>query len=341
VKSEPQAGANAIEIEAPDLQSADRLARQLATIPQVSQATTLSNFIPQGQQEKIKLIRASAQTLRPSLESQKSQAAATDAQDIDSLNKTADGLLKAAGNNQGPGADAARNLAARLSKLAAAHPMARMRAQTAIATPLRYDLDQLRVEFDPQDVTIASIPEDISRQWARVEVLPHGDPENTETLRSFVTAVLNIAPDATGPAVQLYEAGRTVVRAFIVAGIFALSAITVLLLITLRRVGDVVLTLVPLLMAGAVTLELCALLACNSTSPISLLGLGVAFKIYYIVAWRSGKTNLLQSSLTRAVTFSALTTAAAFGPAGAGPFAPPVRRRRKYNRCHGKSGMRR
>jgi hypothetical protein len=35
-----------------------------------------------------------------------------DAQDIDSLNKTADGLLKAAGNNQGPGADAARNLAA-------------------------------------------------------------------------------------------------------------------------------------------------------------------------------------------------------------------------------------
>jgi hypothetical protein len=30
-------------------------------------------------------------------------------------------------------------------------------------------------------------------------------------------------------------------------------------------------------------------------SPL-LLGVGVAFKIYYIVAWRSGKTNLLQSS---------------------------------------------
>jgi uncharacterized protein len=44
-----------------------------------------------------------------------------------------------------------------------------------------------------------------------------------------------------------------------------------------------------------------------------LLGVGVAFKIYYIMAWRSGKTSLLQSSLTRAVTFSALTTATAFG----------------------------
>jgi uncharacterized protein len=44
-----------------------------------------------------------------------------------------------------------------------------------------------------------------------------------------------------------------------------------------------------------------------------LLGVGVAFKIYYIEAWRAGKTNLLESSLTRAVFFSALTTATAFG----------------------------
>ena len=44
-----------------------------------------------------------------------------------------------------------------------------------------------------------------------------------------------------------------------------------------------------------------------------LLGIGVAFKIYYIMAWRAGQTGLLQSSLTRAVFYSALTTATAFG----------------------------
>jgi uncharacterized protein len=44
-----------------------------------------------------------------------------------------------------------------------------------------------------------------------------------------------------------------------------------------------------------------------------LLGVGVAFKIYYIIAWRSGETNFLQSSLTRAIFFSACTTAIAFG----------------------------
>jgi hypothetical protein len=44
-----------------------------------------------------------------------------------------------------------------------------------------------------------------------------------------------------------------------------------------------------------------------------LLGIGVAFKIYYIMAWRAGQTALLQSPLTRAVFYSALTAAVAFG----------------------------
>jgi predicted RND superfamily exporter protein len=44
-----------------------------------------------------------------------------------------------------------------------------------------------------------------------------------------------------------------------------------------------------------------------------LLGVGVAFKIYYIMAWRNGRTGLLQSSLTRAVVFSGMTNAVAFG----------------------------
>jgi predicted RND superfamily exporter protein len=67
-----------------------------------------------------------------------------------------------------------------------------------------------------------------------------------------------------------------------------------------------------------VTLEICVLvdLPLNFANIIALpllLGVGVAFKIYYIMAWREGQTNLLQSVLTRAVIFSALTTATAFG----------------------------
>ncbi len=94
--------------------------------------------------------------------------------------------------------------------------------------------------------------------------------------------------------------------------------IGLLLWLALRRITDVLLTLVPLLVAGAVTLEICVLIGlplnfANIVALPLLLGVGVAFKIYYVTAWRAGRTNLLQSSLTRAIFFSALTTATAFG----------------------------
>jgi hypothetical protein len=189
---------------------------------------------------------------------------------------------------------------------------------------LRYSLGALKKALDPRPVTAQTIPPALKRQWvtpdgrARVEILPKGDPNDTPALRQFVEAVLQTAPDATGPAVLLYEAGNTVVRAFVEAGIFAVCAIFILLWVALRRIADVALTILPLLIAGAVTLELCVALgiALNFANIIALpllLGVGVAFKIYYITAWRSGRTALVQSTLTRAVVFSAMTTATAFG----------------------------
>jgi uncharacterized protein len=91
-----------------------------------------------------------------------------------------------------------------------------------------------------------------------------------------------------------------------------------LLAIALRRVRDVVLTLLPLLVAAFVTLEMSVVLGlklnfANIIALPLLLGVGVAFKIYYVMAWRNGKTALVQSALTRAVVFSAMTTATAFG----------------------------
>ena len=44
-----------------------------------------------------------------------------------------------------------------------------------------------------------------------------------------------------------------------------------------------------------------------------LFGVGVAFHIYFVMAWRDGATGLLQSSLARAVLFSAFATGTAFG----------------------------
>ena len=78
------------------------------------------------------------------------------------------------------------------------------------------------------------------------------------------------------------------------------------------------LTLFPLILAGFVTLELTVVIGmplnyANIIALPVLLGVGVAFKIYYIMAWREGRTGLLASPLTRAVFFSGMTTAVGFG----------------------------
>jgi hopanoid biosynthesis associated RND transporter like protein HpnN len=324
LRKDPQTGANAIEIMAANSGAADAIAQRLSSLPQVSLTVTLGSLVPGDQDEKLKLIEAATEEIEPSLNPVEVAPPPTDEQNIDALSSTAASLATVAGNGQGAGAEAARRLSGLLLQLAKADPPVRKEAEAAVVEPLRMSLDQLRDELKPQRITTETIPADLKRAWvtpdgrARVEVLPNGDPDDTVVLRNFVTAVLAIEPNATGPAVLLFEAGNTVVRAFIEAGIFALAAIALLLWITLRRLADVLLTLVPLLVAGIVTLELCAVLdlPLNFANIIALpllLGVGVAFKIYYIMAWRSGKTALVQSTLTRAVIFSAMTTATAFG----------------------------
>jgi uncharacterized protein len=321
---DPRAGASEINILAPSLANADATAKRLAALPQVAQATTITSLVPTDQDEKIKLITAAAKEIDVSLNPEKVEPPPTDAETIEALNTMAAQLTKIAADQTGPGADAARRLSGLLSRLAQGDAAPRERFAAALVDPLKFSLDQLRSELKPEPVTVGNIPDDLADEWitpdgrARIQVLPKGDPNNTETLREFVSAVSAVAPNATGAAVLLYEAGNTVVHAFFQSAVFALCAIAILLFVTLRRVADVLLTLVPLLVAGLVTLEVCVLidLPLNFANIIALpllLGVGVAFKVYYIMAWRTGKTALLQSSLTRAVVFSAMTTATAFG----------------------------
>jgi hypothetical protein len=219
---------------------------------------------------------------------------------------------------------AAARLLPLLHRLAEAKPAQRGAVDSALALPLRRDLERLRNMLAAERISLRSLPSDIARDWvtpdgrARIEILPKGEPNDSAAMRRFAQALVRVAPEADGSPIQLYQSERTVIRAFIMAGVLAVVAIGIILWAALRRVGDVLLTLVPLLVAGLVTLELMVLfgMSLNFANVIALpllLGVGVAFKIYYIMAWRSGRTNLLQSTLTRAVFFSALTTATAFG----------------------------
>lgn len=323
LQKDPETSASDAEILAPSIEQADATAKRLADLPQVSRTITVNNYVPGDQDQKIAELKSTSRRLRAALHTG-NRAVPTDEQTVASIRDAAKALSDAAGSQQGPAADIARNVSALLTRLADGDVAMRQKAEAAVISPLVYDLDQLRQSLSPQPISIKNLPPDLLSDWvlpdgrARVEALPKGDPNDSHVLQDFATSVLKAEPTAAGAAITYYEGGRTVTTAFIEAGVFALVAIATLLFITLRRVVDVLLTLVPLLLAGAVTLEVCVLdgLALNFANIIALpllLGVGVAFKIYYIMAWRGGKTGLLQSALTRAVVFSAMTNAIAFG----------------------------
>jgi len=324
LKSDPDSGANDIQVLEPSLAAADQMAAKLRVLPEVARVLTLSSFIPDHQQDKLPLIQNAAKTLNPALYPIAASPPPNDAQNVSMMNSTIDVLNRLAGSGNGTGAVAARRLTAAMTALAKADPAVRQRAEVVFVQPLRTALDDLRSLFKAREITRDNLPGDLTSQWitadgrARIDVAPKGDANDNATLRQFARAVQSVAPEATEGPISILEARRAVVTAFIEAGACALFSIGILLWITLRRLGDVLLTLVPLLLACVVTLEICVLvdMPLNFANIIALpllLGVGVAFKIYYIMAWREGQTNLLQSVLTRAVTFSACTTATAFG----------------------------
>jgi hopanoid biosynthesis associated RND transporter like protein HpnN len=324
LRKDPNTGANAINVLTTSEAEAKKIEARLEKLPEVLRVMSIDSFVPEDQPAKLQLIAKAARVVGPALNPDSVDAAPTDEENVEALKSSVESLRRTAGDGKGPGSVASRRLADALSKLADSNQATRDKAQNIFVTPLKIVFDQLRNTIQAGPVTLKTLPPELLNSWKskdgliRVEALPKGDPNDNDNLRRFADAVLAAEPNAIGGPVSILKSGDTIVKAFIHAGIWALLVISGLLWLALRRVTDVLMTMVPLLVAGAVTLELCVLIGlplnfANIVAMPLLLGVGVAFKIYYVTAWREGRTNLLQSSLTRAIFFSALTTATAFG----------------------------
>jgi uncharacterized protein len=310
---------------APSLAEADALARRLEALPEVARAVTLSSFVPSRQEEKLALIQDATMLLEPTLDPVEAEPPPTDQEVVRSLAATAAALRDAAGTEGGPAAASARRLAAALDRLAGASPAVRTAAAEAVVAPLETLLRQTRALLQAGPVTLETLPPDLVADWiardgrARVQVFPRGDgDDDNTTLRRFSEAVQAVAPEATGTPISIREAGATIVTAFVQAAVLSALAVAALLALALRRARDVVLTMLPVLLSAVLTLATCVVLdlPLNYANIIALpllIGMGVAFNVYFVMAWRGGETGLLQSSLTRGVVFSALATATAFG----------------------------
>ncbi|HWE99008.1 MAG TPA: MMPL family transporter [Caulobacteraceae bacterium] len=320
---DPEQTPNTMEVVSPSLAAADAMARRLSALPQVSQARTLSSFVPPDQPPKLAEIQDKAQLLDLTLDPIVTAPPPSDAETIAGLRAAAQQLRTGAQTSAAAGAPAAR-LAGEFEWLAAAPPKERSKADTLLMSPLKTLLELTRNALEAQPVTLADLPQDIRRDWispdghARVSATPKGDSNDNAVLERFIDAVRGVAPQATGVAYDVQMGGRTVSGAFAEAGVLSFLVITALLYAVLRRVRDVAITMAPIVLTGFLTLGSCVVIGqplnfANIIALPLLFGIGVAFHIYFVMAWRSGGSHLLTSSLTRAIFFSALATATGFG----------------------------
>ncbi len=324
---DPTNSPNTIEVLLPDAAAATAMASRLARLPEVAQAVTLSSFVPADQSVNRAILDDTAQLLDTVLTPFEVKARPGDAETVASLRVVAAKLRAFARPTpskvaHSDGLETVARLATTLEALAVAPPEARNRASQALVPGLTALLSQLRTALQPGPLSGADLPPDLVRAWqavdgrTRVELFPKAN--DNAALERFADAVQAVAPGASGTPISIRESGRTIVRAFVTAGVLSLLAIAALLYAVLRRVRDVGLTLLPILLAGTCTMATCVAtgLALNFANIIALplmFGIGVAFHIYLIMAWRRGEGDVQSASLARGVLFSALTTGIAFG----------------------------
>ncbi len=315
-----------IQLLAADRAAAEDLAARLDQMPEIDRTATLNRFVPEKQDDKLAILADLASLYQPLLAPGAAVAPPSADETMRAMARTADKLDHDADDPTGQ----AHRLAALLTTLRAAGPERVGELDHALVNGLPAIFDLLRGLLNAKPVTEADLPADLTADWRtadgryKINVWPKEDMSDQAALRRFVRAVQSVAPSASGMPVSVVEAGEAVVASFVQAGLLALAAVAVLLGFMLRRVKDALLVVAPLVLGGLYTVIGCVALglAINFANIIALpllLGIGVAFNIYFVVNWRAGVRDHLETPTGRAVLFSALTTSSAFGSLALSP----------------------
>jgi len=315
---------NTLTVMAKDADEADHLAGELAELPEVRNVITLDSFVPEDQEEKVFLIEDAAFLLDATINPFDFPPEIDDPSTVTALEQASTKLEDLADVRQDSLGTAAGKLSQTLARLAQATPEERQKAEAVLAPPLDVTLNKIRYSLQATEVSRDTLPPEIAADWvtddgrALVQLVPEGDSTDNAVIERFTEAVRKVAPNAVGLPVATQEAARTVSGAFVQAGVIALVLVCLLLFAVLRSIREVAFTMAPVVLSIFLTLGSCILIGqpLNFANIIAfplLFGVGVAFHIYFVMAWREGTGDLLQTSLARAVMFSALATGSAFG----------------------------
>ncbi len=319
-----------IDVLTPDLEAGQALAERARDLDVVSSALTLADYVPADQDEKRQILETVAMLLEvPIGESNNDTSTEQQVSALRDLRNELDADWLDADSPLGRSALSLRkHLDTFLARVGdeAETKAALAELQKILLGNFTAQFDRLREAADPPLVELKDLPRDLSRRMvsddghARVQIFPSEELATSDDVARFVDTVRELAPDATGVAVNLLELGRATSQSLRQALTSAFVAIAILLLLLWRRIGDTLLVLAPLLLGAIlngglmVALDIQLNFANVVVLPL-LIGIGVDCGIHLVYAARDGKAAnaLLESVTARAVFFSTMTTTASFG----------------------------
>lgn len=303
------------------------LVHRFESLPSVSSAVSVFDFVPPDQEEKLQIIDDMALLLGPQLEQPlKLKSGSTTLKDLRAFHRS---LL----DHQDVNSDTRLHLGVALERFieqCAALPPPQCQKKIdqlefgLLATfPLTMKKLRLGLEASPFDVN--GLPPKLKRRWVtedgiyRIDLFPEKDLNVLDNVLEFVDSVRRIYPEITGLPVSYIESMRVIVGAFQQAFITAIIVISLLLLLILRSLRDSVLVLMPLILGAILTGAVSAWsgLHFNFANIIALpllFGLGVDSGIHMMHRLREIPWNrsVLTTSTARGIFFSALTTLFSF-----------------------------
>jgi len=324
-----------ISIMAANGGKAEKIANQLRQLPEVKTVVTIHDLIPKNQEEKLEQIEDMALIMPPVPQRQAMEGGDQYRQDTTALAELSQSLDAAisSGKLEGRELSAMKNLTESIhafeQRLTGTQQDTVLfnRLDSALLPDLELLLIRLNMLMQASEVTLDQLPQDLASRYVsengvyRIQVFPRDDLRNAHHLEEFVAAVQTIAPEATDQPVTILGAGTTIVSAFRNATIMAFIFITLFLRFVLKTWGEVFLVMVPLLLVLCYSMAVAVLMGipfnfANIIVVPLLLGIGVDSGIHVIhrVKEAKGKNiHILETSTSRAVLFSSLTTVMSFG----------------------------
>jgi hypothetical protein len=325
---------------APTPEAAIEKANAFKALSSVETVESVASLIPSGQETRIQLVRA----LQPLLSDMPPALAAPAALDVADVSRTLDKLkLKIREENdewdptRKPSeqelGEARRHLLAVIEQLQQApetEAKERLgRFQEALFRDFQSKWALLRNNLNPSGpITLEDIPAQLKSRFVSkdgskflLQIFPKKNVWEKEAQEEFIEQLRQVDPDVTGNPVIGYESIKAMKEGYIEGGFYAFLAIILVSLLTLRRVGDAVLAILPLALgiiwtAGLMWIFHLQFNLANLVAVPLIIGIGVENGIHIVHRYREeeiGGPALVEGSTGQAVALFSLTTMIGFG----------------------------